>query len=346
MNIRDYFNSFKLTEFTDQINEVENQYGYINAQNYFAVRGTNQKAIVFDVNKHNITLLPQVARADKSSTQGKERAVTTFALTLAYFNHTDRLTAEDIQDWRQPGSNEAETLARATAEKVQDMRLAADQTTEYMKLQALKGIFKTPDGTVMANMFQEFGITQKEVDFALGTSTTDVDKKIAEVKRHIAANVKTGGAISGVEILVDPSFFDKLISHPNMKTAYQYYVNSGKQRLRDDLSNYMQWGIMDEFEHRGVRFISYDATFNLPTGATEAGIAPDRGHAYALGVRDLFRGYAGPSNKISEANQVGQEMFLRVYADPRDEFVDFQLEMAPLYFCTKPNSLVLCKTSN
>jgi len=346
MNIRDYFSSFRLTEFTEQINEVENQYGYLNAQNYFNVRSTNQKAIVFDKNTHNITLLPQVARGDHSSTEGKERDLETFALSLAYFNHKDRLTNEDIQSWRQPGTTDAETLARATAEKVTDMRLAYDQTKEYMSLQAFKGIFKTPDGTVMANMFTEFGITQHEIDFVLGTSTTDVDKKIAELKRWIGSTVKTGGAISGVEVLVDPSFYDKLISHPSMKTAYQYYINSGKQRLRDDMSDYMRWGIMDTFEHRGVRFISYDATFNLPNGSTEAGVATDRGHAYALGVRDLFRGYAGPSNKLSEANQPGQEMFLRTYVDPRDEYVEFQLEAAPLMFCTRPNSLVLCKTSN
>ena len=347
MNVRDYFDSFRVGYFTEQINEVANQYGYINAQNYFTVRGTDQKAVIFDKNTNAITLLPQVARGDHSSTEGKERTVESFALPLAYFNHKDRLTAEDIQGWRQAGTPDmAETLARATAEKITDMRLAADQTNEYMKLQALKGIFKTPDGTTVANMFTEFNVVQKEVDFLLGTNTTDVDKKIAEVKRWIGANVKTGGAISGVEILVDPSFFDKLISHPNMKTAYQYYVNSGKQRLRDDMSSYMQWGIMDEFEHRGVRFVCYDATFNLPSGSTEAAVATDRGHAYALGVRDLFRGYAGPSNKISEANQPGMEMFLRTYPDSRDEYVDFQLEMAPLYFCTRPNSLVKILSSN
>lgn len=346
MNVRDYFDSFKLTDMSDAINSVENQYGYVNAQNYFQMRSTASTSIVFDVNTHNITLLPQVPRGDRSSTQGKERTVKTLALPLAYFNHKDRLTNEDIQDWRQPGSEDQETIARATAEKVQDMRMAYDQTAEYMKLQAIKGVFKTPDGTTVANMFTEFGISQTEIDFVLGTSTTDVDKKIAELKRTMAAAVKTGGAISGVEVLVDNSFFDKLISHPNMKAAYQYYVNSGKQRLRDDLSNYMQWGIMDVFEHRGVRFISYDATFNLPDGTTEVGIAADTGFSHALGVRDLFRGYAGPSNKLSAANQPGQEMFLRTYVDPQDEFVEFQLEAAPLFFCTRPASLIKVKTSN
>lgn len=343
--IRSYFDSFKTTEMTDAINELENQYGYINSRNYFNMKSTGQTAIIFDVNKHDITLLPQVNRGDHSATQGKEREVDTFALKLAYFKHQDRLMTEDIQGWRQPGQEIQETLARATAEKLQDMRMAADQSTEYMKLQAFKGVFKTPDGKVVADMFTQFGVTQKEIDFALATSSTKVDDKIAELKRYIAKNVKQGGAISGVEVLVDPIFFDKLVSHPEIRDAWKFYQNSGTQRLRDDLANYMQWGVMDVFEHRGVRFMSYDATFNLPNGTAEQAIADNNGHAYGLGVRDLFRGYSGPSNKLSQANQPGREMFVRQYVDDRDEYVDFELEMAPLYFCTKPASLVKLTTN-
>jgi Phage major capsid protein E len=83
-----------------------------------------------------------------------------------------------------------------------------------------------------------------------------------------------------------------------------------------------------------------NAEFNLPGGTTEAAFEASTGLAYARGVRDLFRGYHGPSVKMSEANQPGQDVFMRVYADPRDEFVDFELESAPLFFATKPASLV------
>src|SRR3989304_10156840 len=197
---------------------------------------------------------------------------------------------EALQGWRQPGEESQENLTQCTAEKLQDMRMAADQTNEYMKLQAFKGVFKTPDGTVVADMFTEFGISQTSIDFVLGTGTTNVDAKIAELKRAVANNVKQGGAISGIEVLVDPVFFDKLINHAQIRDAFKFYQNSGTQRLRDDLANYMRWGVMEVFEYRGVGFISYDATFNLTNGTTEVGIATDTGHAYGLGIRDLFRG--------------------------------------------------------
>ena len=345
MNIRDYYNSFKQTDFVDGITQTPLQYGYINSLNLFNSKGTNQTAIVFDKDYSTTTLMPQVVRGTKSSTQGKERNVDTFALRTAYFKHSDRLTVEDIQGWRKTGSAESETLANATAEKLQDMRLAYDQTAEYMKLQALKGVFKTPDGTVMADMFSEFGITQTSIDLALGTAATDVDSKFRQIKSAVAKNVLNGGAIGGVEFIVDPLTFDKLISHPNMKTAYQYYMNSGRQALRDDLSQYTKYGIQDVFEHRGVRIVSYDATFNLPTGSTEKAFADNTGIAFASGVRDLFRGYFAPSNKLSAANQNGQEIYMNTKVDEDDEYVEFTLESAPLYFCTRPASLIALTTN-
>lgn len=342
MNIRDYFNSFKQTDFVEGITQTPLQYGYINSQNLFNTRSTNQNAITFDRDYSNITLLPQVNRGSKASTQGKERTADTFALKLAYFKHKDSLTNDDIQGHRQVGRTDNETLAHATAEKMEDMRRIWDQTTEYMKLQALKGQFKTPDGIVVADMYSEFGITQTEIDFVLGTTTTNVDQKIRQLKTTIAKNVMNGGAISGVKVLVDPVFYDKLISHTSIKAAYQFYManGAGNQALRDDNTEYMKWGIMDHFTHRGITFVSYDATFNLPSGSTEVAFADSTGVAYAEGVNDLFRGYYGPSNKLSAANQPGQEVFMRTKVDDDDEFVEFTLESAPLFFATRPASII------
>ncbi len=343
--VRDYFNSFKQADFVEGITNTPLQYGYINSRNDFNVKSTNQTAIIFDKDYSTTTLLPQTNRGDKAATQGRERNADTFALKLAYFKHADRLTGDDIQSWRTPGSTMDKTLAKATAEKMEDMKRNWNQTQEYMKLQAKKGIFKTPDGIVMANMFTEFNVTQTSIDFVLGTPGTNVDSKIRALKKAVSTNVMNGGAISGIEVLVDPSFFEKLISHAEIKEAYKYFASSPNP-LRDNLTQYEKWGIMDYFTYKGVNFVSYDATFNLPNGTTEVAFAANTGIATAMGVKDLFRGYNGPSAKLSAANDQGQEIFMRTYVDERDEFVEFEMEAAPLYFCTRPASLVAVTSSN
>ena len=339
MNVRDYYNSFKQTDFVDAIVDTPLQYGYINSLNLFNTKGTNQTAIVFDKDTSTTTLLPQVARGSKVSTTGKEHKVESFALRTAYFKHVDRLTVEDIQGWRKTGTDESETLANATAEKMTDMRRALDQTEEYIKLQALKGVFKTPDGTVMADMFSEFGISQTSVDLALGTSTTDVDAKFRQIKSLVSKNVLNGGAIGGVEFVVDPLTFDKMISHPNLKTAYQYYLNSGRQALRDDLSNYMAYGIQDVFEHRGVRFIAYNPSFDT-VGGTQQVLGAGKGIAIPRNTDGLYRGYFGPANKLSLANQGGNEMFAFEYRAADDTQHRMEVESSPLYFATKPATII------
>lgn len=346
MDIRSYYNSFKNSDFVESISSAPLQYGYINSLNLFDVKSTNQTAIVFDKDYATTTLLPQTNRGDRAATSGKERTADTFALKLAYFKFGDRLTGEDIQGWRVPGSTDNETIARATAEKMLDLKRNWDQTQEYMKLQALKGVFKTPDGITVADMYTEFSVAQQSVDFVLGTPTTNVDAKIRELKTKISKSLINGGMMNGVEVMVDPEWFDKFISHANIKNAYQFYQNSGSQALRDDLSKYQSYGIQDVFEHRGVRFVSYDATFTLPSGSTEVAFAASTGLALPRGVRGMFRGYNGPSAKMSEANQPGQELFVRTYVDERDEFVEFECESSPLYFTTTPAASVLVTSSN
>ena len=76
--IRDYADSFKTTDFTAAINEEENQFGLFNGAGLFDTVGTTEKAIVFDKNTYNITLLPQVNRGSHSQTTGHERKVETF----------------------------------------------------------------------------------------------------------------------------------------------------------------------------------------------------------------------------------------------------------------------------
>lgn len=338
MITRKLSNGFEVVDLSEEINEVDNQYGFIKSRNYFSTRNTAQTSIVFDMNQKETTLLPMVSRSSREKSYGKDSQVSTFALALSYFKHGDEITPEDIQDFRQPGTELAETLNNVRAEKLTDMRLAADQTDEYLQLQALKGICKSPDGQVIANMFEKFGITPNTVDLDLGNAASDLNSKLRALKSAIARDAKTGGAIGGIEVMLSPEMFDKLIKHPDVIESYINY-NASINPTRDDLSSYQAWGISDAFVHKGIRFVTYDALFTLPDGTSERAFEAAEGLAIPFGVRDMFRGYYGPANKLSLANQPGRNMFVFEYADMKDECRELELEMAPLYFATRPRVL-------
>src|SRR5690606_15691754 len=235
---------------------------------------------LFDKIEVDTVPLSEVDRRVGQATKGTDREVSTGALQVAYFKEQAQITKADFENKRRGGTADQEdTLANVITEKLEDQRMKVDQTHEFMMLNALKGITVTPTGKVIADMFDEFGVTQPSVDFDLGTSTTNVKAKCAQVKDTLQKNLKTGGRLAGViPVLVDRSFFDKLVNHPDVKEAYlNSQSNVAYQASR---TTYYTWGITDAFIFHGLEFMVYAHTFPLPSGSTasSASIAEDTGH--------------------------------------------------------------------
>lgn len=268
-----------LTDWTEEVNDIANQYGVINGSGLFSGSGTSQLTLLFDKATNQINLLNQTNRNSNKAEKGANRLHQTFSLVLPYFLYQDRVTAADIQGLRMPGTPDSpETLARVVSEKLEDMRLVGDQTREYMKIQALKGITQDPAGNNIADMFQELNlangvITDPAYDFYeqrfnLADPTVNPDIAISELKRNVAKGAQMGGRIGTMEAMVTPGFFDRLVTHPLMREAYLHYkVDSPKSdSIRADLQTYADWGVVDMFEHHGILFWTYDAEFTLDDG--------------------------------------------------------------------------------
>jgi len=353
MITRSLTNGSSVVDWDIEVNEIANQYGLFNGLGLFDSKGVATETVVFDKNTITTTMIPQTSRRQSDITYGKDRKLETFSLTLPYFKHGDAIFPADVQGWRKGGTpDQAEDLPNVRVEKMEDMRFNADQTIEYMKVQAIKGITKDPEGTTLANMFTEFDVPQKTIDFDLGDGTTNVDLKISELKRYIAKNAKAGGALGSIEVACSAEFFDALTTHANMIAAYNYYQNSGPQLNRDNLSSYGKRGVVDTFRHKGITFYSYDAVFTQPDGTTVRAFGSDdstvlkqEGYSIVKGMRGLYRGWFGPANTLSGVNTAGIEMYLREYRDPKDKFIELELEMSPLFVLTKPQVSVKCTSS-
>ena len=349
---RSLSNGSTVVDWTDEINETPNQYGLFRNLGLFTGKGVGQRTVLFDINSSNNSMIPASNPVAQDGFKGKERDLNTYSLSLPYFKHVDYITPDDVQGWRMAGSpDKAEDLPNVRMEKMEDMKFNADQSIEYMMVNAIKGTTKDPEGNTLAAMNTILGTTQEEVDFALGTSSTNIDSKIAEIKRFVAKNAKTGGAIGKIEVPCSPEFFDALTQHPNMIAAYNYYQNTGKQLNRDDLSMYEKWGVVDVFEHKGIRFFSYDAVFNQPDGTevrafgSSSGVSLQEGYTIVRGMRNVYRAFYGPAYSLNDANKPGTEMYLREYRDPKDKFLEMELEMSPLFVLTRPLVSVKCSTT-
>ena len=318
----------KLIDFTQEINQTDRQYSIFD-DSLFDMKPTTQTAVLFDINATTTTLLPAVERGARHATYGKDDIVETRALPLAYFKHSDTVTQEDILGVRQSGTPDGlRQVDVAIAEKLSKMRRQVDQTTEYMKLKAVaEGKCVSPDGQVFADMFAELGVARTNVALKVGDNTEDMHAKLREIKRQIRAKLKNGGFFSGYDLYLAPDLYEAFITHASMKESYKYYA-AQQTPLRDDVT--------DSFRTGGVNIISLDGSFTLPTGSSEELIASNTGFVVPR-VEGLFRGYYGPSSKLSRTHKAGavEPMYAFGYDDGRDEAYELTVEMAPLVFPTE-----------
>ena len=328
----------KLVDFTQEINYIDRQYDIFD-DSLFDMRPTAQTAILFDINSTETTLLPASERGARGTTVGSDNQVETRSLPLGFYRHSDALTQEDLLSVRMVGTADgARRQDLAVAEKLEKMRRQADQTMAYMKLKAAsEGKCVSPDGVVYADMFAEFGISRTNIDLDLGNASTDVSSKIRQIKRTVRANLKNGGMFGGIDIYMAPDLYEKLITHDSMKEAYKYFA-AQVNPLREDIT--------DMFSTNGVTIYSLDGSFKLPTGSTEDLVASGTGFVVPR-VEGLFRGYYGPSSKLSAANNINavQPMYAWQYDDGRDEAVEMTMEMAPLVFPTQVGCLLSVNSS-
>lgn len=332
-----------LIDWTSEINVIDNQYGFIRSQNFFRTSSTSQNSVIFDRISNKINMMSKGDAQSKEHGVGKDRDVQQFALMLEFYKQMDYIDVADIQGQRMAGeADAAETLANVRMTKLEDLRLAHDQRDEYLRFRAMTGALPAGVANGATDMYDLFGLNKAAdytVDLDTGNASVDLDAKIAEVKRKISGGIKSGSAIQGIDFWLDHDLFDEIIANPKFREVYNMYQNSGKQMLRDDLSQYYNWGVTDFFEHRGVRFLAYNPTFQDSDGSDVTVLASGTGVALPRGG-NIFRGYFGPANKLSYANKGGAEMYAFERTSDDDESHTLELQTRKLYFAEKPEAII------
>jgi len=337
---RDPSNINGLSDWTTEINEIDNQFGFIRANGDFNIKTTSQVSIIFDRISNEIRLIPASNPRAKGSNVGKDRDVQQFAMALLYYSDDDYIDVQDIQGQRRPGDSDMEeTFAAVRADKLMDLRLAHDQTDEYLRFEAMVGNIPAGAATGFTDMYDMFGLN-KAADFTVDLALNTLDEQISLIKRKSSAGYKAGSAMSGFDFYLDPALFDEIVANPEFRDVYNMYQNSGKQRLRDENVDYYKWGVVDNFEHRGVRFMAYNPSFTDADGNEVKVLGAGQGIAVPSGTRDLFRGYWGPANKLSMANKGGAELFSFEQTEANDEGHTLETQARKLYWTTKPGAII------
>ena len=327
--------AFDMVSLTKAINILPNNYGRIREMNLMPGKGVRSRTVLVEEKHGVLNLLPTQPPGSPGTIDKKgKRKMRSFV--IPHIPHDDTILPDEYEGIRAFGSEtELETLAGIVNDHQQRMRNKHAITLEYLRMGALKGIILDADGSVIYNLYNEFGITQKVVDWQFSVDTTNVSALCRTVLRHIEDNLQ-GEVMSGVHCLVSSGFFDKLISHPTVKEVFLNNVEA-VNRLGGDPRK--------EFKFGGLTFEEYRGTATDPNGVARPFIAADEGLAFPLGTMDTFETLFAPADFLETVNTLGLELYSKQQERKFGRGIDLHTQSNPLPICYRPGVLVKFTTS-
>lgn len=332
---------FEVTDWTQELLVVPNQWGLINQLGIFAEEGVTQNTVTFEEITTDGALLIDRVRGERAQV-GKDAARKVRAFPIPHFPADDYISPADLQGKRAYGApNDAENLAAVRARKMARIRQNHAWTLEYARAQAIvTGNVYAPSGTVSQNWYTEFGVSQASVDFTFGTTTAEVLDKINTVIATMQDNIGNGQVLTGAVMLCSPEFFQKLILHPSVKAAYQYYTSTQEPLRSGARAGAGTSDIRREFYHGGLKFVevrdSYAGNRLIPAGEA---------YAVPLGT-DAFVTHYGPANKFDFVNTIGEQLYMFEYASQKGDKIEIETESNFINVVRRPAAVIKGMTSN
>jgi hypothetical protein len=322
--------AFNMVSLTQAINLLPNNYGRVREMNLMPGRGIRTRSIIVEERNGVLTLLQtQPVGAPGTVDKRAKRKVRSFV--IPHIPHDDFIDPSEYDGIRAFGSEtEMAALAQVMNDHLQAMRNKHAITVEHLRMGALKGIILDADGSTLYNLYTEFGITAKTINFELDVADTEVLTKCLNVTRHIEDNLM-GEVMSSVHVLCSEQFYDALTTHDSVKEAFKNY-QAAAQRLGEDMRKGFTFG--------GLTFEEYRGRASNAEGATMKFIADNEAHAFPLGTQQTFETLYAPADFIETANTLGRPLYAKQQNAKFDRGVDVHTQSNPLPICYRPGVLV------
>jgi hypothetical protein len=321
--------AFSMAALTAAINILPNRYGRMEALNIFPARPVRLRQIIVEEQNGVLNLLPALPPGSPG-TVGRRGKRTMRSFVIPHIPHDDVVLPEEVQGVRAFGTeSEAETVAGVMARHLETMRNKHAITLEHLRMGALKGVILDADGSTIYDLYDEFDITAKTVNFELTTATTNVKGKCTEVLGHVEENLK-GEFMTGIHCLCSPEFFEKLTGHAKVEKAFENW-QQGIVLINDMRSG---------FTYGGITFEEYRGQATDANGTSRRFIAAGEAHCFPLGTVDTFGTYFAPADFNETANTLGQSLYAKQEPRKFDRGTDLHTQSNPLPMCHRPGVLV------
>lgn len=282
-------------------------------------------SVWFEMLGDTLRMVRAGVRGAPGETVGRDRRRAVGFKTI-HLNRQDTILADEVQNVRAFGSEtELETVMARLNQIIAKHRRDIETTIEHLRIGAIKGQILDSDGsTVLEDLFDKFSVVQQTHDMNLDSDTTDIRTEVVKAKRK-SEDVLGGSPLRGFRVFCGDTFFDDLIGHPELKAAYDRWME-GELLRNDPRAGFAFGGAIWENYRGSVGGTSF-------IGTNDAYMVPE-------GVPGLFIENYAPGSFNGLENTLGKQFYMQVVENHFKTGYDMQLESNPLAICTRPRAVI------
>ena len=324
--------AFSFLSLTDAINKIPFVPGRLGELGLFAESGIATTGVMIEENNGYLALISPTKRGGPGQTRPKT-ARTARTLNASHFQIDDDVLAEEVQNVREFGLPASpRTVETYLGQRMMQVTPNFDATLEFQRVGALAGVILDGYGNTVYNLFTEFGVTQATPQSFGGLSSSVKPRQLSAAVVRTITRLLGGVSMRGVGAMCSDTFWDALITHPDVEKTYLYQEG---QRLRDGIA-------YASLDFGGIHWENYqgyvpnnDGTTNVTKFIADGGVL-----FYPLGVPNFFRTVFAPADYRETVNTIGLPRYAKAVPYDNDKGVRLEMQMNPLSYCTRPGALL------
>ena len=321
MNLADLFT---ITSLTDAVNKLPAVPGKAGETGLFLEKGVTTTSVLIEQFEGRLSLVPAISRSEDPTPAKKgKRSRRTFS--VPHLPVTAQLLPAEIQNIAAFGTDQPiNGQASVINDKLQGMKASLEATREWQRIGAIAGQILDHDGSVIYDLFNEFGISKKTDTIKLSDQKIDVRAALLKQKRFIELQAPHL-IITGFKSFCGADFFDALTGHDAVKAAYANW-----QAAQDRLGGDLRQG----FVHGGIEFVEY----NVQVSGKD--FVPSKVARIFPIAQNMFRVYNAPANYNETVNTMGLPFYAKAEERKLGKGWDLEAQANPLAMCLCPEGLI------
>lgn len=316
---------FSTMTLTASIQDVPFVPGRIGELGWFDEEGIFDTTVVIEKENQTLVLVENKARGSNPQVVGADKR-SGIPFKTTHLPETDTIMADEVLGVREFGSNDSRRTVEAVINKrLMKARRNLDATHEWHRVGALKGKILDSDGsTVIADIFDRFGLTQQTLNMDLGTATTKVRAKCSQIYDKIE-DALGGVPFTGVRVLCGKDYWESFITHEKVEETFLNHAAASE--LRGDTR--------EAFEFGGIIWERYRGKVG-----GQAYIGDNEAYAVPEGVSELFISRFAPADYVEAVGTMGLPYYAKTELLPMGKGVMLEAQSNPIHLCTRPRAII------